>query len=97
MDVLMNYFEKDNFGWLSIVDAVVILVFLIAIMAFFFRKKNYRVGMFFVLFTLVFIGLDVVIAVFKIRSIFFAREIMRFFAVIFIAASAVVLAFATVS
>ena len=90
MDVLMNYFEKDNFGWLSLVDAAVILVFLIAIMAFFFRKKNYRVGFFFVLFSLLFIGLDVVIAVFKLRSIFFAREIMRFLAIIFIAASAVV-------
>jgi len=90
MDVLMNYFEKDNFGWLSLVDAALVLVFLIAIMAFFFRKKNYRVGFFFVLFTLLFIGLDVVIAVFKLRSIFFAREIMRFFAIIFIAASAVV-------
>ncbi len=90
MDVLMNYFEKDNFGWLSLVDAALVLVFLISIMAFFFRKKNYRVGFFFVLFTLLFIGLDVVIAVFKLRSIFFAREIMRFFAIIFIAASAVV-------
>ena len=90
MDVLMNYFEKDNFGWLSLVDAALVLVFLIAIMAFFFRKKNYRVGFFFVIFTLLFIGLDVVIAVFKLRSIFFAREIMRFFAIIFIAASAVV-------
>ena len=90
MDVLMNYFEKDNFGWLSLVDAAVILVFLIAIMAFFFRKKNYRVGFFFVLFSLLFIGLDVVIALFKLRSIFFAREIMRFLAIIFIAASAVV-------
>lgn len=90
MDVLMNYFEKDNFGWLSLVDAAVILVFLIAIMAFFFRKKNYRVGFFFVFFSLLFIGLDVVIAVFKLRSIFFAREIMRFLAIIFIAASAVV-------
>ena len=72
------------------VDAAVILVFLIAIMAFFFRKKNYRVGFFFVLFSLLFIGLDVVIALFKLRSIFFAREIMRFLAIIFIAASAVV-------
>lgn len=90
MDVLMNYFEKDNFGWLSLVDAALVLVFLISIMAFFLRKKNYRVGFFFVLFTLLFIGLDVVIAVFKLRSIFFAREIMRFFAIIFIAASAVV-------
>ncbi len=90
MDVLMNYFEKDNFGWLSLVDAAVILVFLISIMAFFFRKKNYRVGFFFVLFSLLFIGLDVVIALFKLRSIFFAREIMRFLAIIFIAASAVV-------
>ena len=90
MDVLMNYFEKDNFGWLSLVDAAVILIFLIAIMAFFFRKKNYRVGFFFVLFSLLFIGLDVVIALFKLRSIFFAREIMRFLAIIFIAASAVV-------
>ena len=90
MDVLMNYFEKGTFGWLSIVDAVFVLVFLIAVMVFFFRKKNYRVGLFFVLFTLLFIGLDVVIAVFKIRSIFFAREIMRFLAFMFIAASAVV-------
>ena len=90
MDVLMNYFEKGSLSWLSLVDAVVLVVFLISVMVFFFRKKNYRVGVFFALFALLIVGLDVVIALFKIRSIFFAREILRFLAVIFIAASAVV-------
>ncbi len=90
MDALLNYFEKDTFGWLSIVDAVVLVVFLVAVMVFFFRKKNYRVGLFFVLFTLIIVGLDVAIAFFRIRSIFFTREILRFLAIIFIVASAVV-------
>ena len=90
MDVLMNYFDKENFGWLSLVDVAVLLIFLIAVMVFFFRKKNYRVGLFFVLFTVIVVGLDVAIALFKIRSIFFSREILRFLAVIFIVASAVV-------
>ena len=88
MDVLMNYFE--NLNWLSIVDAVILLVFLIAVTFFFFRKKNYRVGIFFVLFSLIFVGLDVLIAFFSIKSIYFTREIMRFLAIIFIVASAVV-------
>ena len=91
MDVLMSYFdEKGSMRWLSLVDAAVLLVFLIAITVFFFRKKNYRVGIFFVLYTILFVALDVVIALFKITSIYFTREIMRFLAVIFIAASAVV-------
>ena len=70
MDGLMTYFDEGVFGWLSLVDAVVLLVFLIAITVFFFRKKNYRVGIFFVLYTLVFVGLDVCIAAFHIKSIF---------------------------
>ncbi|HCU56347.1 MAG TPA: TIGR00159 family protein [Clostridiales bacterium] len=88
MDILMDYFK--NLGWLSIVDAVVLVIFLTAIMVFFFRKKNYRTGLFFVLYTVLFVGLDVCIAFFSIKSIFFAREIMRFLGIIFIVASAVV-------
>ena len=88
MDNLINYFE--NLGWFSLVDAVVLIAFLVLIMVFFFKKKNYRVGIFFVLYTLIIIGLDVVIAFFELRSIFFAREILRFLGVVFIVASAVV-------
>jgi len=88
MDVLMNYFK--NIGWLSLVDAVVLILFLTVVSFFFFRKKNYRVGVFFVLYTLLFVGLDLVIAFFEIRSIYFTREIMRYLAIVFIVASAVV-------
>ena len=88
MDALMNYFK--NLGWLSLVDAAMLLIFLIAVTVFFFRKKNYRVGLFFVLFSLLFVGLDLCIAYFEIKSIYFAREIMRFLAIIFIVSSAVV-------
>ena len=90
MDILMGYFDKENLNWFSLVDVAVLLIFLISVMIFFFRKKNYRVGIFFVLFTLIFVGLDVAVAIFKIRSIYFTREILRFLAIIFIAASAVV-------
>ena len=88
MDALTNYFK--NLGWLSILDAAVLVAFLVVVMVFFFRKKNYRVGIFFVLYTLLFIGLDVCIAFFEIKSIYFTREILRFLAIIFIVASAVV-------
>ena len=88
MDNLINYFK--NLGWASVVDVVVLIVFLVLIMVFFFKKKNYRVGIFFVLYTLIIVGLDVVIAFFELRSIFFAREILRFLGVVFIVASAVV-------
>ena len=88
MDNLINYF--NNLGWLSIVDAVVLIAFLVLIMIFFFKKKNYHVGIFFVLYTLIVVGLDVVIAFFELKSIFFAREILRFLGVVFIVASAVV-------
>lgn len=88
MDNLVNYFQ--NLGWASIVDAVVLIAFLVLIMIFFFKKKNYRVGTFFVLYTLIVVGLDVVIAFFELQSIFFAREILRFLGVVFIVASAVV-------
>ena len=88
MDALMNYFK--NLGWLSIVDAVVLVAFLIVVMVFFFRKKNYRVGIFFVLYTLIFVGVDLCISFFEIKSIYFTREILRFLGIIFIVASAVV-------
>ena len=88
MDVLMNYFK--NLGWFSIVDAVVLLLFMVAVAVFFFRKKNYRVGVFFLLYTILFVGLDLVIAFFEIKSIYFTREILRYLAIIFIVASAVV-------
>ena len=71
-------------------DAVVLILFLTVVSFFFFRKKNYRVGVFFVLYTLLFVGLDLVIAFFEIRSIYFTREIMRYLAIVFIVASAVV-------
>ena len=88
MDALTNYFK--NIGWLSIVDAAVLVAFLIGVMVFFFRKKNYRLGIFFVLYTLIFVGVDVCIAFFEIKSIYFTREILRFLGIIFIVASAVV-------
>jgi len=88
MDVLTNYFR--NIGWLSLVDAAVLLAFLIGVMVFFFRKKNYRVGIFFVLYTLIFVGVDVAVSFFEIKSIYFTREILRFLAIVFIVASAVV-------
>ncbi len=88
MDVLMNYFK--NLGWFSIVDAVVLILFMVAVAVFFFRKKNYRVGLFFILYTLIFVGVDVLIALFEIKSIYFTREILRFLAIVFIVASAVV-------
>ena len=88
MDNLTNYFQ--NIGWLSIVDAAVLIAFLVVVMVFFFRKKNYRVGIFFVLFTLLMVGVDVAISFFDIKSIYFTREILRMLAIIFIVASAVV-------
>ena len=88
MDNLTNYFQ--NIGWLSIVDAAVLVAFLVVIMVFFFRKKNYRVGVFFVLFTLIYVGADVAISFFEVKSIYFTREILRMLAIIFIVASAVV-------
>ena len=88
MDNLTNYFQ--NIGWLSIVDAAVLIAFLVVVMVFFFRKKNYRVGIFFVLFTLFMVGVDVAISFFDVKSIYFTREILRMLAIIFIVASAVV-------
>jgi len=88
MDALMNYFK--NVSWISIVDAVVFLIFVIATMAFFFRKKNYRVGVFFVLYALLFLAMDVCTALFELKALYFTREIMRYLAIIFIVASAVV-------
>ena len=88
MDVLMNYFNEID--WFSLVDVAILLVFLIAVTVFFFRKKNYRVGIFFVLYSLLFVGIDVCVAFFSIKSIYFTREIMRYLAIIFIVASAVV-------
>ena len=88
MDTLTNYFQ--NIGWLSIVDAAVLIAFLVLVMVFFFRKKNYRVGIFFVLFTLIYVGVDVVISFFEVKSIYFTREILHMLAIIFIVASAVV-------
>ncbi|MBO4473027.1 MAG: DNA integrity scanning protein DisA nucleotide-binding domain protein [Clostridia bacterium] len=88
MDALIQYFH--NIGWLSLVDAAALLLFLVATMFFFFRKKNYRVGIFFVFYTLLVAGVDVCIAFFELRSIYFTREILRFGGVIFIVASAVV-------
>ena len=88
MDVLMNYFNEVD--WFSLVDVAILLVFLIAVTVFFFRKKNYRVGIFFVLYSLLFVGIDVCVAFFSIKSIYFTREIMRYLAIIFIVASAVV-------
>ncbi len=88
MELLTNYFK--NIGWVSIVDAVILLIFIIAIAAFFFRKKNYKMGLFFILYTLLFVGMDVCTALFELKTLYFTREIMRFLAVIFIVASAVV-------
>ena len=88
MDALINYFH--NIGWLSLVDAVVLLLFLVATMFFFFRKKNYRLGIFFVFYTLLVVGVDVCIAFFELKSIYFTREILRFGGIIFIVASTVV-------
>jgi len=88
MDALIQYFH--NIGWLSLVDAAALLLFLVATMFFFFRKKNYRVGIFFVFYTLLVAGVDVCIAFFELRSIYFTREILRFGGVIFIVASAAV-------
>lgn len=88
MELLTNYFK--NIGWVSIVDAVILLIFIIAIAAFFSRKKNYKMGLFFILYTLLFVGMDVCTALFELKTLYFTREIMRFLAVIFIVASAVV-------
>ena len=88
MDGLTNYFK--DLGWVSIVDAVVVILFLTVVTAFFFRKKNYRVGVFFVLYALLFIGMDVCVALFELKALYFTREIMRFFAIIFIVTAAVV-------
>ena len=88
MDGLVTYFH--NIGWLSLVDAAALIVFLVMTMVFFFRKKNYHVGIFFVLYTLVVVGVDVCIAFFELKSIYFTREILRFGSVIFIVTSAVV-------
>jgi len=88
MDALTNYFK--NLGWVSVVDAVVLVIFVIAVMVFFFRKKNYRVGIFFVLYALLFVGMDVCVGLFELKALFFTREIMRYLAIIFIVASAVV-------
>ena len=88
MDALMNYFK--NLGWAAIADAIVLVVFLIAVLAFFFRKKNYRVGVFLALYALLFIGMDLCAAILDLKALYFTREVMRYLAVIFIVASAVV-------
>ena len=88
MDALRHYFE--NLSWVSIVDAVVFLIFIVAVMTFFFKKKNYRVGLFFVFFAILYAGMDVCTALFDLKALYFTREIMRFLAIIFIVASVVV-------
>ena len=88
MDALMKYFK--NLGWAGIADAIVLVVFLIAVLAFFFRKKNYRVGVFLVIFALIFIGIDMCAAILELQALYFTREVMRYLAIIFIVASAVV-------
>ena len=88
MDALQHYFE--NLGWVSIVDAAVFVIFIVAMMAFFFKKKNYRVGLFFVFFSILYAGMDVCTALFDLKALYFTREIMRFLAIIFIVSSIVV-------
>ena len=88
MDALTQYFK--SLSWVSIVDAVIFLVFIVAVMSFFFRKKNYKVGLFFVLYAILFAGMDVSVALFDLKALYFTREIMRFLAIIFIVASVVV-------
>ena len=88
MEGLKDYFK--NLSWVSLADAAVLVIFLISVTVFFFRKKNYRVGLFFVLYSLIFVGTDVCVALFNLKALYFTREIFRFLAIIFIAASAVV-------
>ena len=88
MDALTNYFKE--LGWVSVIDAVILVVFLIGMMVFFFRKKNYRVGVFFVLYTILFVLMDLAAGIFGLKALYFTREIMRFLAIAFIVASAVV-------
>jgi len=88
MDAITKYFK--NLGWVSIADAVVLIVFLIAVMAFFFRKKNYRVGVFFVFYTLLFVAMDVCAGIFELQALYYTREVMRYLAIAFIVVSAVV-------
>ena len=88
MQGLTDYFK--NLSWISLIDAVVLVIFLVVVTVFFFRKKNYRVGLFFVLFSILFAGMDVCVSLFDLKALYFTREIFRFLAIIFIAASAVV-------